>query len=285
MLDDLLAAVRAAGRLDSPGFFTLAREPLLQKLNARPFAALPWLISAALKSGASRLSITRGSRELVLEHDGQPPCDLGEATTDELSLGLLVAARLGVDFSGGDLRLRARGTSWEQRAGPRVRAQKIRLNCPDHEGLDYWLERLRLAPVAVEVDGRAWNRRGLSGDFLVTRHSESAHLGLGRQVFTAVSPSQPSLTLVVGGISVGRELRLPQAQAIVWSDGLQRTLEGDDLVEDQAYQALRADLFRQFRDMAAELAARVSAPGRPPGLAARVEQVLQAFRDEASDDL
>lgn len=262
MLEDLLAGLREGGTVDSPGAFTLSREEALQKIGRRPFGSLPWLINAALASGATYLRFVRLSRELLLEHDGAPPTSLNAVDSDDLTMGLLVAAREGVTWQGGGLRLSAGPGRWEVRAGTPQPHQQLRLACPPHhDGLFYWLDRLKLAPVRVEFEGQHWNEPGPKPSFMVSRTTEHARFYLGRNMFAHTNPGLPTLVLVLGGISVKREPEWPEAHVVVYPPGLRRTVEGDDVVENDAYRELLADLYATLQDVARDALAQIETLG------------------------
>lgn len=254
MLDEFLTRLRASGTVDSPGAFTISREEALQKLGRRPFGSLPWLINSALEGGATWLRFYRLARELVFEHDGRAPASLDAERSDDLTLGLLVAARQGVVFQGGSLGLSAGPGRWDVRACAPQPHQQIRFACPpDHEGLYYWLDRLKLAPLPVDFEGERWNKPQDYSHQLVSRTTERARLYLGRSMFSQAAPGRPTLTLVLGGLSVIREPDWPDAQVVAYPTGLQRTVEGDDVVENDAYRALLDELHATLQTMAREL--------------------------------
>jgi len=255
VIEDYLEGLRTGGTVESPGFFSISREEMLRKLAPRPFGALPWLLTAALAGGATYLRVLRLSGEVMLEFDGAAPASLNPDHPSDLVLGLHVAARQGVVYQGGPHRLSASRGRWDLRTGGPAVQHQVRLACPPgHDGLFYWLDRMRYVPIPVEFEGERWNPGTSPGDFLVKRTTERANLYLGRSLFGNPLAGLPNLILVLGGISVMREPGWPEAHVVVLQPtGLRRTLEGDDVVEDEAYVTLLAELHGTLQHMAREL--------------------------------
>ncbi len=276
MIEDFLTGLRQGGTVDSPGAFTISREEALQKLGRRPFGSLPWLVNSALEGGATWLRFYRLARELVFEYDGRAPARLKAEGSDDLTLGLLVAARQGVAFQGGSLCLSAGPGRWDVRACAPQPHQQIRFACPpDHKGLFYWLDRLQLAPVPVDFEGERWNKPQDYSHQLVSRTTERARLSLGRSMFSQAAPSRPTLVLVLGGLSVTREPDWPDAQVVAYPRGLQRTVEGDDVVENDAYRGLLAELYATLQDMAREIEEQTG--GLPPALRRQMDWITGRY--------
>lgn len=164
-MDELLDGLRAQGRLEGKGHFTVdagAAQRVLQRYQlAETHGFVLRLVASAVAGGASRLHMYTDADDCILEHDGQVPTleELGRLrdilvlprhtraprSLRELALGLNVAAAMDPLFLVVDCwdgrqgsRLQVRGKDWRvQRTPPPtgLQAPGVRIHLRDRLGL------------------------------------------------------------------------------------------------------------------------------------------------------
>lgn len=286
MDDGLLQELRSAGRSDSEGRFTVDLKHALEKLRdyrlVYPHEYVLALLSAAVRSGASRFDLRPEPSQLVVDFDGEPfpRAELdgllshllggsGRPAVLDLATGVHAALALepvSVEVLSGGHRLVLDGEQERLEeapgAGTRVRL-RWRFEARRWLGLVPELalvqRRGRLAPLQLQRRGKPLAQEPLDvGQALsvraVRRRGLLRHVGHPERegpydALLALGAPDAALTVVVAGVSYRLPVELPGTVAFVACDDLRLDLARSGPVEDEEWARVHAFLTRTFAEM------------------------------------
>lgn len=287
MDDGLLDQLRSAGQIESEGRFTLDLARALEKLRdhrlAVPHEYALALLSAAVRSGATRFDVRPEPSQVEYEFDGEPfpRAELegllshllgGGVRPAVLDLAAGVHAAMALEpvevqvQSGGHLLTFAEGRERLEESPAPVTQVRVRWRFEALRWLGLVPElpilrrRGRLAPLRLEQAGRPMEQEPLDpGPAASVRAFR--HKGLLRwsswvperqgpwDAVLAIGAHESSLTAVIAGVSYRLPLSGPGAVAVVACDDLRLDLTRSGPVQDEAWERLHEFLTQAFAEM------------------------------------